>query len=233
MNPLARRAVVGLTAVVSLVACSGSTPAASPATGKLVAGDSTPPPWPPEVGGPGPNLPDCNRPGHPRVHADVSEPTTPTQLAAGSWQVVVADAVDQRPFWIVADGNWGAAPGGWVAQTVTNFHVVRVLKGHASSWVQRTQMGAVPDSLPCPPWIDVIGNMPPPKVGSRYLLFDYHHASPVKKGRPQPAQGYQGPWWRFVVIDGVVHPEAEFDHEADSMNITPKPLDDFLKSIGL
>jgi hypothetical protein len=222
-----------------LAACSSTTaqPVRSAAVasahgGTLLAGSQSPPPWPPEVGTAVPDLPGCNDPGWPHSHADGGTPANVRELAAKSWQVVVADAVDQRPFWARPGHGFGYDPGGWFAFTATNFHVVRVIKGQATPWLQRLQEGAAKDSLPCPHYADVVANDPPPKLGARYLLFEYEHFH-IQDGRPQQDQGAQGSWWRFLVVDGVVRSEAEFDPEITAMAMTPAPLDDFLRSIGV
>jgi hypothetical protein len=228
-----RRCLVAV--ALLFVACS-SAPSPSPSPthqgGILLAGNQTPPPWPPEVGTAAPNLPDCNAPGWPHTHIDPAGPANVRELAAKSWRVVVADAVDQRPFWAQQPGGPSLVPGSWLAFTATNFRVVRVIKGQATPWLQRLQEGAAKDSLPCPHYIDVIGNSPPPKVGARYLLFDYSHFQ-LLPTRPQEDQGAQGTWWRSLVVDGVVRSEAQFDPAITAMDMTPAPLDDFLHSIGL
>jgi hypothetical protein len=146
--------------------------------------------------------------------------------------VVVTDAMAQKPFWL-HDRSWGDPNiGGWDSFTATNFHVVRVIKGQATPWLQRQQQGATPNSLPCPHHIEVIANQPPPTVGTQYLLFDYHHLR-LNPNRPQQDQGYQGAWWRFPVINGIVHSETELNPQAETMQMTPQPLDAFLRSIGL
>jgi hypothetical protein len=234
------RPLVGILVALMLAACSSAaaqparSTAASPSPhgGPLLAGTQDEPPWPPEVGTAVPDMPDCNAPGWPHTNIDPAVPGNVRELAAKSWQIVVADAVDQRPFWGTPGQGVGRGLGGWLAFTATNFHVVRVIKGHPTPWVQRLQEGAAKDSLPCPHYIDVVSNTPPPKVGARYLLFDFDHFQ-IQFGRPQQDQGFQGTWWRFLVVDGVVHSEAEGNPRIDAMAMTPAPLDDFLHSIGL
>jgi hypothetical protein len=197
------------------------------------------------VGGASPHLANCQTTGYGIDDPTPGSPSTPKALASDAWRVVIADAVDQRPFWL-PNSPWGLQGNDkWQSFTATNFHVVRVIKGKATPWLQRYQEGAVPGSLPCPGAITFAPSQPPPKVGTRYLLFDDGGPMQVRwgsdrnpqhadvPGLPDQDQGGQGAWFRFVVIDGMVHSEGEFNHDVESMRITPQPLDAFLRSIGL
>lgn len=240
--------------VMLLSACSTTPKATGPGpapphgsgpVATLVAGDPNPPPWPAEVGGPSPNLPNCNNPLAKPGGGDATPimPKTLRELADQSWRIVVADAVDQRPYWMPNSSSADEITQGWASYTATNFRVVRVVKGQAPLWIQRQQLGALPGSLPCSPYTTVIWNEPPPKVGSQYLLFDWSPREPggglLSESVGNPAyreateQGGQGSSWRFLVINGVVHSEGEFNHEVESMRITPQPLDALLRSVGL
>ncbi len=242
------RVALGALSVVLLSACSSTTAVPlpprpthtpmsvltpSPVVAAMVAGDPNPPAWPAEVGGPSPHLPDCNATGFRTVEGTPGGPANPHELASNSWRVVLVDADAQRAFWLPNSPWADTSTGGWESFTATNFRVVSPIKGQTTPWLQRQQEGAAAGSLPCPRHIEVVSNLPPPKVGARYLLFDWYRPFVLQPNRPQPDQGAQGPWWRFLVIDGVVHSEAEFNPQIEAMRITPQPLDQFLTSIGL
>ena len=209
--------------------------ASSHRAGTLLPGSASPPPLPPEIAL---NLPGCSSPSYYHSDLDIAGPANPRLLAAQAWRVVFADAVDQRAFWVNTHDDHGAAdtPNGFDSATATNFHVLRVIKGAAPPWLQYFQWGvAAPGLLRCHGYANVERNEPPPKVGVRYLLFDWHHlfTEAWLSPRPLQSQGYQGAWYRFLVIDGVVHSESEFDPAVESMPIKPQPLETFLKSLGL
>ena len=236
LRGLARPTLLLATAILAVTSCSAHPAgrASSHRAGTLLPGSASPPPLPPEIAL---NLPGCGDPAYYHSEVDPVRPANPRLLAAQAWRVVLADAVSQRPLWVMTgDGSPPNAPNGMESATATNFRVVKVIKGAAPPWLQYFQWGvAAPGVLSCRHYLDVIKNEPPPKVGSRYVLFDWGHLFPQTWASPNPiqAEGYQGPLYRFLVIDGVVHSESEFDPAVESMPIKPQPLETFLKSLGL
>lgn len=204
------------------------------------------PPWPPEARS-GPQLPDCTQvPSHGYEYADTDTRgrETARKLAAAAPLVVLADAVAEHPYWHPFPG--GPNANGWMTFTATNFKVVRVLKGPRLGWVQTFDEGiarsAATPAFPCVNLANTVNNEPPPTLGVRYLLFqtDERRLQGLGGG-PAPMIGqkswppyllpFSSPWFRFPVIDGVVHSEA--DNGAEGMPIRPQPLEPFLRSIGL
>ena len=233
-------AIASLALVVACAPPQGSNPN-PPLHGTLLSADPSPPPWPPGTSTCGPcSLPFCQRTdvlaGRVEIEPGRDWPKTPRDMASQAWQVVIADAADQRPFWAQEGSDQSSdIAGGWGAYTATNFHVLKVLKGSAPHWMQLIQIGARRDSLPCSQLNMTRVNSPPPQEGARYILFEWGpHYNPVPRTLPGLTdQADQLPAFRFRIVNGVVHSEADYDPQALAMHTKPQPLNDFLRASGL
>jgi len=155
------------------------------------------------------------------IGVDARTLATVPQLYADSDEVVVADAVRQHAYWQERGGRW-------LPLTMTQYRVVRVIKGPAVAWLQASDLGAVSSEIDgCRNLAYTVANLPLPTTGQRYVLLAKHN--------PQMAGGVDaGTLRRFPIVGGLVRTEAAL-HAAASVSTvrgytTPLTLDAFLAS---
>lgn len=197
------------------------------------AADATTPPFPQSVLG-APTPPQVNGKcalGNENVapSADgVPQETTLAQLAASTDNIVLATAVRQVAYW--QKSAWGNRDV-WGPETMTEYHIARVVKGSIGPWWQDSQQGASTDLIPtCKDFAANFPNDNLTAVNHEYVLFLKNNP---KTGKPEL---WAGSVDIFPVIGGQVYTAAAVRPQLAGgsgviANFTPQPLDRFLAQL--
>jgi len=187
----------------------------------------TPPPLPADiVSRAGPSSIDgqpCTQtPGHLGKVVDIWNIETLPTLYGRTDEIVVADAVRQVAYWQHRIVNQRIE---WTPATVTQYHVVNVLKGTPGPWIDISDVGASSTAIPtCRNLAYTIITDPLPTAGQRYVLFIQFN--PELGGRTVADASR-----RFPVVGGTVYTE-EFAHPQTSRTVvqhySPMSLHDFV-----
>lgn len=221
-----RRLLGAAAAGALLAACGSSSPSThtSPPDRLASAAQAAQPTFPPQVlSGPAPQQIDGRRctlqASGSSIGIDARTLVTVPQLFADSDLVVIADVVAQHAYWQERAGRW-------LPLTMTQYRVVRVVKGPAVAWLQASDLGASSSAIDrCRNLAYTVANLPLPTPGQRYVLLGKHNAA-VAGGVDA------GTLRRFPVVDGLVETEAAL-HPAASISTvrgysTPLSVEAFL-----
>ncbi|HEV7677913.1 MAG TPA: hypothetical protein VGQ42_05055 [Candidatus Dormibacteraeota bacterium] len=170
--------------------------------------------------------PCTQEPGHNDKAPDIRNISTLPTLYGRTDEIVVADAVRQVGFWEHRIGPRQQLV--WSPATMTQYHVVSVIKGAPGPWIDVIDIGATSAAIPTCKSLTYLNITDPlPTTGTKYVLF--------VQLNPELGRIVADAGRRFPIIGGTVYTEGRVHPEAAAtvvQHYTPQSLSAFTEYLA-